>query len=215
MIRIDSTRYRLLPSKYNPTAQAKERIVLHFTAGTTVSGAFATFASNKDRVATPYIVDRDGTVYELFDPDCWAWSLGLQGLAKQERQQIEKTCIAIELVNVGPLVRRGEKLCWWPPHNQFTTEYCSASDHELWEPCGKWRGYEAFATYTQPQIDATAELVEQLCRRFNIPKQIPPPNRRMAADVEHFRRWRGICSHQNFRADKSDIGPAFDWERLL
>ena len=36
----------------------------------------------------------------------------------------------------------------------------------------------------------------------------------MERDVSFFSSFQGVVSHQNFRTDKWDLGPAFNWDRL-
>ena len=49
-------------------------VVLHFTAGTTGRSALDTWRGDPARVATAYIVDTDGTIFEVFPPAFWAAS---------------------------------------------------------------------------------------------------------------------------------------------
>jgi N-acetyl-anhydromuramyl-L-alanine amidase AmpD len=43
---------------------------------------------------------------------------------------------------------------------------------------------------------------------------IPEEARRERIDWTYYENYRGVASHQNFHPEKTDIGPAFDWERL-
>jgi hypothetical protein len=36
----------------------------------------------------------------------------------------------------------------------------------------------------------------------------------MEFDLAHYAGFQGIAAHHNFRKDKWDVGPAFDWDRL-
>ena len=53
----------------------KSKIVLHYTIGH-LKGDLATLNKKDYHVSVPYLIARNGTVYELFDPDCWAYHLG-------------------------------------------------------------------------------------------------------------------------------------------
>jgi len=67
-------------SEYFAEPQAKSGIALHHTvcddAHTTVSlwRADKTAAGTPRHVATVYVIDRDGTVFELFDPAAWRFT---------------------------------------------------------------------------------------------------------------------------------------------
>ena len=54
-----------------------------------------------------------------------------------------------------------------------------------------------------------------LRQRFAIPKRLPALAQRTVADpAGYFKDFSGIASHQNFRADKFDVGPAFPWDSI-
>ena len=88
-------RYRLpaSSSKDNPgyiaTKYGKDLIVLHFTAGPNAAGALRTWQNAKIRIGTDYILDRDGTVYEIFDPKYTAWHLGMKQTQANEAIESE------------------------------------------------------------------------------------------------------------------------------
>jgi N-acetyl-anhydromuramyl-L-alanine amidase AmpD len=210
---INTTRYALPESDYNLEVYKKNLIVLHFTAGSTAEGAYQTFRQ-PGRVGTPYIVDRDGLVYELFWPKMWGYHLGMSG--NNPGFVHDKRSIGIEIVNVGPLKRVGDTMNWWPPSDQrglptFKTPYCKVSEAEKYKNGGTYRGYSYFASFTEAQADSVGKLVRKLCLDFEIPAIIPPPEKLTAYDPGFFGKWSGIASHQNFRSDKSDIGSAWDW----
>ncbi len=208
---IDSKRFILPPSQYVAEVQKKDLVMLHFTAGSSAVGAFSQFASTPERVATPYIVDRDGSVYELFPAEMWAWHLGQQDMNPGYRN--DKRSVAIEIVNVGPLKRQGDQLMWWP--NSFGTYWCSMLETDKYRFSERsHRGFSYYAAFPESQFVAVCRLVKSLCLRFQIPAVVPPAEKRTAYDPMWFGKWSGIASHQNFRSDKSDIGPAWDWERF-
>jgi len=198
---------QLKPSQYISEKTEKSLIVLHFTAGTTAQSAFNSWATDARRVGTPYIVDRDGTVFEVFDPRCWAYALGVKDSAATS---IERRALQIEIANVGPLKRKGEDLYWWP--KDFGARYCGIGETGKYVHSA-YRGFEYFATFTAQQELAVCALVKQLCEQFNIPKVLPE-GKLIASDLAFFSKFKGIASHQNFRSDKFDVGPAFFWDEL-
>ena len=58
-------------------------------------------------------------------------------------------------------------------------------------------------------------LVDHLCAAFSIPKVLAPAAQTAAFDMSYFNTFKGIATHQNFRKDKTDVGPAFPLDRLL
>lgn len=211
---VDKTTLRLPASRYFAERHAKDLIVLHFTAGPSARSAFNTWAGSSSRIATAYIVDVDGAVYETFDPSYWAYHLGIKGAVSLSHHHDQRS-IGIELVNVGPLKpNAGGDLCWWPPQNRFERKWCSPAERSLYVK-RPYRGYSHYAAFPEAQIRSLSPLVQVLCRRFSIPARLPDPAHLLVASPSgYFRNFTGIASHQNFRADKFDVGPAFPWESI-
>lgn len=206
-LKIDSTTHKLYSGQYVEEVYKKDKIVLHFTAGTSAAAAVDYWNSTKERVATAFVLDLDGTVYQTFDPKYFAWHLGLKGTSDQD-----KSSVGIEIVNIGPLKAVGDTLMSWP--NNYRQRFCLKSETHKYVQ-SKFRGFEYWAAYTPAQLDAIGPLVEHICSIFGIPKVIPPPERREIFDPTFFSKFNGIVSHQNFRSDKTDVGPAFQWDRLV
>lgn len=205
---IDRTTLRLGTGQYMRQETAKKQIVLHFTAGGTARGAFDSWVQDARTVATAYIVGLDGQIYECFDPKYWAFALGVKGSAARPAEQ---AAIQIEIVGWGPLKLRGQDLCTWPAN--WTKRYCTLADTGKYVK-KSFRGMDYFTTYPDAQFLAVVALVKYLCRRFQIPPDIPPPDFRGVANVSRAAGFRGIVAHENYRDSKWDTGPAFDWQRF-
>ena len=205
-----STRLRLARGQYFPEKVKKELIVLHFTAGTTAEGAFQSWQSTPAEVGTAYILDRDGTIYETFPGECWAYHLGIEG-AESAGHRHNKRSIGIEIVNPGGLKRRGDTLYWWPQN--YSTAWCPIHESGKFHQAN-YRGLDYWATFTMAQMIALPFLVRWLQKVHGIGGQVVSQSKREVMDWEYFRAFEGVASHQNFRADKTDIGPAFDWSVL-
>ncbi len=200
----------LAPDQYRSTTHPKNLIVLHFTAGTTARGAVDGWRSQPQRVGTAYIIETNGTIFEIFDPSFWAHHLGVKGTSLHDRRSI-----GIELVNVGPLkpspIVAGQ-LNWWP--NQWrSSAWCRIEETGRYVRAD-YRGISYFAAFAKAQVEAAAALVASVCERFRIPRVLPAAQRRMSFDSAYFAGFRGVAAHHNFRADKWDTGPAFHWEDL-
>jgi N-acetyl-anhydromuramyl-L-alanine amidase AmpD len=197
--------------QYYQETTRKDLIVLHFTAGTTAASAVEAWRSTPDHVATAYIVDADGTVYEVFPPSAWAYHLGIKG-----GTAIERRSIGIEIANVGPLQPSAgdpNALNWWP--GDFGRKFCGRDETAKYvEVREGYRGKQYFAAFPGAQIDAVSRLVADLCDRFGIARRLAGADARLACDLQRFASYTGIATHVNFRHDKWDIGPALDWDRL-
>ncbi len=213
---IDRSTFALPAKEFFAQQTPKNLIVLHFTAGTTARSAFETWRRDPQHIATSYIVDVDGTIYEVFPPVFWAAHLGLKGTNHVH----DRRSIGIEIANAGPLQPSADDasvLNWWPPKSktapQFTTKFCRRDETDRYVDAD-FRGMRHFAAYPAVQVDAVAALVRHLCDQFSIAPTLPAIPRRFECDATGFASYKGVCSHANFRQDKWDIGPAFPWERL-
>jgi N-acetyl-anhydromuramyl-L-alanine amidase AmpD len=207
---INTTKFRLPENKYFHDVIPKEMIVLHFTAGSTASGAFNSWIPQTINIGTPYILDTDGTVYEVFDPKCWAYHLGVTG-PKAQNHKHDKRSVPIETVNMGPLKLVGDVLYSWP--NNYKQKFCMLSETDKYVKT-KFRGFDYYAAFTPAQKVVLPELVKKISVDFNIPIVLPSADKQVAFDLDFFNNWKGVAAHQNFRADKTDIGPAWDWSLL-
>lgn len=205
-----NTKYQAHIADYTQQELKKKYIILHYTAGSTADGAFTHLASQDDGVMVPYIIDRDGTIYQTFDPKYWAYSLGVK-VKPYNNGYFDKQAIPIEVVSEGCMVKKGSQYYWWP--NNYGSLYrASAPVHE-----GDFRGFQYHAGFTDKQNASIVQLVNYLCIKFDIPKTLLPHEKQDIYDLAYMDKFTGICSHVNFRpeTDKWDI-PSFYpfWDML-
>lgn len=215
--------YRDFPAnEYIAKPQKKDLIVLHHTVSSTIDSAIRHWSADKGaiRVATAYIIGKDGTIVELFDPAFWA--IHLYRHKQNEPAQLyvdERRSIGIELVNEGPLKQRmiGSKnrYFWNDGKIRFEGEGARiAYDY-------RGQGF-LWAMYTDEQYEALGFLIGKLCDRFGIPRSyeestevFPSTASASLGDrVGDRNQFKGICSHRNFVKFKTDVSPVFDWERI-
>lgn len=211
---IDRTKLRLKSSNFRNEVTAKDLIVLHFTAGLSASSAFWSWVARPDRVATAYLVDVDGKVYETFDPSRWAHHLGVAGPVNANFIQ-DRRSIGIEIVNVGglkPDPKDPGQLNWWP--SNYRVPWCRTTDTARYVR-RPFRGLEYFPVFPETQFQSVCQLVTMLSEAYRIPRIVPAERRRDQFDLRYYGAYRGIASHQNFHAEKTDIGPAWDWKRFI
>lgn len=189
---------------YYKTRTKKNKIVLHFTAGI-LHGDVGELT--RQHVSVSYVVARDGTLYELFHPDYWSYHLGPRATGGNTKQS--KSSIGIEISNYGPLTLENGILKTWSGK-----PYCRLDQTEAYVKIeGGFRGNEYFASFTDAQYKTVDSLLTNLCRKYDILRKLPKLDER----EKHFTDTvpgEGIWSHQNFRSDKVDVGPAFLWEKI-
>lgn len=190
--------------EYIKEETTKEMIVYHHTVSS--SGAFVDdwwkSDKGKSRVAASFIIEKDGTISQVFDPKYWAYHIG-----KGSTSAHNKRSIAIEIVNEGMLwqkvIGKDTKYFWLDGKKQYTG---GVYKHPV-----EYRGSYFFASYTDAQYQALAELTLKLQKEFNIPSRF---NMSLDYDVNNL-MFKGIVSHRNLRADKTDVSPAFDYQKLF
>lgn len=193
---------RLSPHQYQQTRHKKDLIVLHHTVGGTAKSTFEYWRSTPERVATAYLIERDGTVFEVFPPECWAPHVGVKG----NQNALDKRSIGIEIASEGALKESGGKLYCFDRVTPRTEHTTANFDNGV-----KWRGYRYFDAYEEAQLMAVFSLVNLLLLKFQIPRRMPANFKDFEA---RFLTFAGVLGHCNLRADKSDPHPGFDWERL-
>lgn len=206
---------------FYPTVHTKERIVLHFTAGNLRSD-MQSLTTQDRHVSVPFVIARDGTIYQLFPSKNWSGHIG-KGVGNENTQNAQdKVTIGIELSNYAYLVPHDgvlETVYSRQPVNGKPgpiDEYCALSNSEAFIKINQpFRDQSYYASYTPEQIESTIILLRYLTSTYNIPRQFLPEDKRYITtnDVLSF---KGIVSHINYRSSgKWDIGPAFDWDTLI
>jgi N-acetyl-anhydromuramyl-L-alanine amidase AmpD len=209
LLNINSTTYQWDANDYEPYPSTKDKIALHFTAGSSADSA-ATSLATPDYISVPFIVDKDGTIYQCYSTKYWAFHLGVKNAGKGE---FDKVSIAIEIVNEGPLVQKNDGLYWWP--RNFNVRFCGLEDTDRYYKLSKpWRDYSYFTTYTAAQYDSLGKLVAYLCVMHDIPPTMIPGIGSELVTVEFLRAFKGIFTHHNIRADKTDCSPALNYDYL-
>jgi N-acetyl-anhydromuramyl-L-alanine amidase AmpD len=191
-------------------------IVIHYTANGSGRGVLSWFKNPSARVSAHYVLDRDGTIYQLVRDEDTAWHAGLvarSGLSDEEnanrRERDSKLSpnrrgIGIEVVNWGQLRRDGDNYFTW--FDNWTTPYKGEVVTA--------RGYY-WAAYTEQQYDKLISLVSFLRKKYEVPVQFPAHGAgTYNAEISDLQNFRGLLGHEAIDDTKIDPGGAFDWERL-
>lgn len=187
---------------YYASPVAKDSICYHFTAGV-LTGDIS--ALTTQHVSVPYVVARDGTVYELFNPDFWSYHLGI-GSTFSNKERSSRT-IGIEISNIGPLKLKDDGILY----DAYDKGYCLATDTAAYTKVD-FRGYHYFANFTDAQYAAIKDLTLQLTQKYKIAYEFLEPAKRFEFLTSVPKK--GIVTHANYRSDKSDLAPNFDFSRV-
>jgi N-acetyl-anhydromuramyl-L-alanine amidase AmpD len=180
---------------YKPEiVQPVEAVIYHYTASTR-PGATRNWLTMDDEVfvSSHFVVERSGIVWQLIP-------LHERGAHAKlfDKSNVNGRTVGIEIMNVGPLVRRGDDyftlagkrfdgamVCAGGKHPGLGTDY----RHTVWEAFGPM------------QMDAVCELTKKLCHEFPILMQVPEQR---------------LTGHENVDPTrKTDPGPAFPWSLVI
>jgi len=192
----------------------KKKVVLHFTVGHLKGDILSLTSESRGHVSTAFVVGRDGTIYQLFSSAAWSYHLGRNALGGNGNQS--KISIGIEISNYGPLIKKGNNLETVYSKANRKDVYCTMQDTEQYIKLDKaFRGYKYYTAYTDEQYHNIILLLRYLTASYKIPRKFPTEAGRFETKRANSADMAGIMSHVNFRTDKVDIGPAFDWERVI
>ncbi|NUM31637.1 MAG: N-acetylmuramoyl-L-alanine amidase [Bacteroidetes bacterium] len=189
----------------------KTKIVLHFTAGY-LKGDIGTLTQAGNHVSVPFVIARNGEIYNLFTSKYWSYHLGKNAVGGNT--DMSQKTIAIEISNIGCLKKIGNNLVTTYSNSDI---YCSLDETSYYTKVSNYRGFEYFATFTQAQYNSLKLLLKFLTNKYSIPYNFLPLEKRfnVFANAAEANAFKGICSHVNFRTDKWDIGTAFDWNKII
>ncbi len=190
-------------SQYFKEKQFKNQIVIHHTAGGgNASNVIHGWNFNPERVGTAFVIDEHGLVFKAFEPEYWAYHLGLKSMSNS---QLNKNSVAIEVCNWGQLILKDGKYL-----NYVNKEV--PSDQVIHIP-NKFKGFEYFHKYNDAQIESLRKLLLELCAKFAINKVY---NSDMW-DISHnaLSGVNGIYTHVSYRTDKADMVPQINLIEML
>lgn len=213
--------------QYYPIETNKKQLVLHHTvSGPSVRGDIQTWLNDSARVATHFIIDRDGTPYQLFSSKYWSHHLGVTKdiLSKYDftdvqtrNVELNQNSIGFEIDNWGYLIlgdgtskQFGKNSDGTPKmintiKGKYYAAYGNIVDVDIEEYPNLFRGYKYYEKYTDAQIQTIGELLLYFNKKFGIPLDYNEDMWNVSKDALSGKS--GIWSHCSFRPDKSDLHP--------
>lgn len=206
-------------NQYYRTETPKNQIILHHTvSGPNANGVVNWWIQDPGRIATHFIIQGDGIIYQLYSSKYWAHHLGVkstflkkQGFSDSGTRNVllNQNSIGIEICRWGGLVKdmNGYHPSYWDVnvgHEVGNPKVTIASENVTIfnEP---FRGYQYFEKYTPAQINSVIKLVNYLCDKFNIDKTYNDSMWDISNDALGGKP--GIWTHVSYRPDKSDCFP--------
>jgi N-acetyl-anhydromuramyl-L-alanine amidase AmpD len=214
-------------NQYYREETEKKQIVLHHTVSSgKVDGTINWWKQDPQRVATQFIVDATGVVYQLYSSKFWAHHLGIKSdfIKKYgfldygtRNTKLNKESIGIEISRWGGLLKdsKGYHPTYWD--TTLKKEVCQTKitipneNVQVFEK--PFRGYYFFEKYTNEQIISVGKLVTYLCEKWGISldydSSIWDVNKNALGSVP------GIYTHVSYRSDKSDLMPQPEMIEML
>lgn len=197
-------------TQYVKEATKKSQIYLHHTAGgSSADAVYEWWGSNKERIATSFVISGMGEVVRGFDPKYWAFHLGLKESAFHSLglryKSLDKISIGIEICSWGQLTFKDGKY-----YNYVGREVHKNYVRTLDTP---HRGFRHYYDYSPAQIESTRKILIGLNESFGIPIEynhdIWDINRRALTGSP------GLFTHNSVRRDKNDVYPHPDLIQML
>lgn len=193
-------------SQYMQEKTAKNQIVLHHTVGASAQSSINTWLQDPQRVCTHFIIDRDGTAYQLFSLDHWGYHLYVASPGnkidiefKKNASRYDKASIGIELCNFGPLTVR---------NNRYSNIYNQPIDQDDVIKLD-FRGYQYWEKYDPRQIESLRKVLLELLGIYDNIRLALLDDYSVIFDINRnaLKQKDGIYSHVCYRTTKSDCFP--------
>lgn len=193
----------LKDNQYFKTKHTKTQIVLHHTAGgPNGDNVLHGWNFNPERIGTAYIIDGDGKVIKAFEPEFWAYHLGLKTASNEA---LNKSSIGIEVCNWGQLIKKPDGKFY----NYINKEVPPSEVVQI----KKFRGFEFYHKYNDAQIESLRKLILELSAKFAINTEYNGDMWDISQNALNGKN--GIYTHVSYRADKNDMSPQFNLIQML
>jgi N-acetyl-anhydromuramyl-L-alanine amidase AmpD len=189
-------------NQYFKEKQFKNQIVIHHTAGgSNADNVMHGWNFNVERIATAYLIDGLGVIKQAFEPEYWAYHLGLKS---GNNLSLNKGSIGIEVCNWGQLIKKGDKY-----YNYINKE---VPENEV-VFLKKFRGFEYYHKYNDLQLASLKKLLNELCAKFAINKKYNSDMWDISPNA--LKGVNGIYTHVSYRSDKNDMSPQINLIEVL
>ncbi len=154
------------------------------------------WAESGEKQGAPYLVDRDGTIYKIFDDKDWTYHLNMPS----EKGFYDKQAIPVSLANELNLIKEnGQYYSFEYVHN--TNLYSGPVTNCDWHSQNYWASLE------ESQVDAAIDITLDSCERHNI-DPIFYIGKESGLDVLNKAT---VFSHSAIKKDANDFPPFQEW----
>jgi len=206
-------------NQYYREETTKTQVILHHTVSSgSADGVISWWNQDPQHIATHFIIDGSGKIFQLYSSKYWAHHLGIKSdfLKKMgfkdylaRNQILNENSVAMEICNWGGLVKDGNgfhpakwdtTLKKYVPYTKITIPDDKVQIYDK-----PFRDFKYFEKYAPKQIESIAKITIYLCDKFGIDKSYQPDMWDVSKNALNGKS--GIYSHVSFRQDKSDLHP--------
>lgn len=182
----------------------KKQIVLHLTlSGNGIDGDIAHWKNNYSTVSTHFIIERDGTINQLFDTKYWSRHLGINNKVFKQNNlpvlNLDKHSIGIEIDNWGGLKKIQSNLYETIYGNKINL----TDDRVIYIKEG-FMGFQHFEQLTFKQLKSIKQLLLKLSIEHKIPLVYNKDDMYNLSN-KALQGLEGLYTHRSFRYDKIDL----------
>ncbi len=192
---INRDEYKLFKNNYIPIKTDKKRIVIgnSFSFNMGHYYGWLTRHNGNYKKTAHYTIGINGEIYEHYNPDYYSEIINYP--------DFDKTTILILIENEGWLIKDLNH------ENRYITYVGNIYNRTESVFIKKWRGNKYWAPYNEVQVNSLANLVNELCERFNITKDVVSHNTKISNGYTY----NGVLYKSNLNSYFTDINPSWDF----
>ncbi len=199
-----------------------DQFVIHFDVCVNSRRCFEVLHDHRG-LSVHFLLDLDGTVYQTLD---------LRERARHATIANDRS-IGIEIAHIGAYAKVEELEKWYTVDAEGRRFSGAGLEQGLRTPgfiarparaerfVGNYNGTVVYQyDFTEAQYRSLVALTRTLCRifpklRLEVPRDGSGAVRTEALSPAEFQAWSGLIGHHHIQKNKTDPGPAFDWDRLI
>lgn len=202
----------------------KLQIILHHTvSGPGVEGDMSWWLMTDVRVATHFVIDRTGEIYQCFPIENWGYHVAVSKRGnkvdskyKKLGSEYDKKSIGIELDSWGPVLPYNGSyypIKWDKVNKKMIPNRNADPVTDVVKYQDGYRGFTYFEKYTDAQLQSLKNLLTYLGNELLLPTYA----NESIFDINEsaLKLERGVFSHTSYRTDKSDVHPQKELVEIL
>lgn len=176
------------------TSKQGGNFVLHCTQSSSVKYLRQVWQNDRQgAIATMFAADKDGTLYQFFEEDYWAYASAMGA-------GYDKQAIQCEMANKAFLKYTGGRYYW-----MAGGKWVIYDDGMPFKSAQPWQGYQFWDPYPPEQVETVAKLTAYILYNHGIPLEFHADYRYERAVAQK----KGVVQHSNLSLQRCDPGPAF------